>query len=170
MKLLALDLTDKAAREALRARLSLVLPEERLRDLMPEAPNAPVMGLPEFSEVFPGVAPRPVTPAARHPLDPVPVPGLGGASNAFAAAGSRTGSGASLLATDPHLGLTAPSIWMLARMDLVEGPVMGGDGPRHSRGADRPQRRSRLGPDRELSRRPGHLSSRSSTRRMRTNT
>jgi len=36
MKLLALDLTDKAAREALRARLSLVLPEERLRDLMPE--------------------------------------------------------------------------------------------------------------------------------------
>ncbi|HMQ91927.1 MAG TPA: penicillin acylase family protein [Amaricoccus sp.] len=125
LKLLALDLTDKAAREALRARLSLVLPEERLRDLMPEAPNPPVMGLPEFSQMFPGVAPQPVKLAARHPLDPVPRPGFGGGSNAFAAAGSRTGSGASLLATDPHLGLTAPSIWLLARMDLAEGPVMG---------------------------------------------
>jgi penicillin amidase len=42
---------------------------------------------------------------------------------------SRAAGGAPLLATDPHLGLTAPSIWMLARMDLAEGPVMGGTIP-----------------------------------------
>ena len=124
-KLMALQLTDKAAMETLRARLSLAVPPERLRDILPDAPNAPVMGLPEFSQLFPDVRPAPVSVAARSPLDPVPRPGLAGASNAFAAAGSRAAGGAPLLATDPHLGLTAPSIWMLARMDLESGPVMG---------------------------------------------
>ncbi len=131
MKLMALQLTDKAAREALRARLSLVLPRERLRDILPDAPNRPRLGLPEFAELFPDVAPRPVQAAelARHPLYPLAPPGLAGASNAFAAAGRRSGAGAPLLANDPHLGLTAPSIWMLARLDLAEGPVMGGTMP-----------------------------------------
>jgi penicillin G amidase len=125
-KLMALQLTDKAAMETLRARLSLALPPDRLRDILPDAPNAPIMGLPEFSELFPD-APRdmPVRLAARSPLDPVARPGSAGASNAFAAEGRRTTGGAPLLATDPHLGLTAPSIWMLARLDLEAGPVMG---------------------------------------------
>ena len=131
MKLMALQLTDKAAREALRARLSLVLPPDRLRDIQPEVPNAPVLGLPEFADLFPEVEPRPLRTAEldRHPLDPLRPPGMAGASNAFAATGGRTGAGASLLANDPHLGLTAPSIWMLARLDLAEGPVMGGTIP-----------------------------------------
>lgn len=129
MKLMALQLTDQAARETRRARLALVLPEERLRDILPDAPNAPVMGLPQFTDLFPGIEPGPMQSAARHPLDPLRPPGLAGASNVFAANASRTGTGASLLASDPHLGLTAPSIWMLARMDLAEGPVMGGTMP-----------------------------------------
>ncbi|HRO11586.1 penicillin acylase family protein [Amaricoccus sp.] len=124
-KLMALQMTDKAAMETLRARLSLALPQERLRDILPDSPNAPLMGLPQFSELFPGATPQPVIEAARHPFDPLPRPGLAGASNAFAAMGRRTAGGAPLLATDPHLGLSAPSIWMLARMDLAEGPVMG---------------------------------------------
>lgn len=131
MKLMALQLTDKAAQEALRARLSLVLSPERLGDILPDVPNAPVLGLPEFSALFPDAAPRPLQSAelGRHPLDPLRPPDFAGASNAFAATGRRTGAGASLLANDPHLGLTAPSIWMLARMDLAEGPVMGGTMP-----------------------------------------
>ena len=92
-----------------------------------------------------------------HPLDPVARPGLAGASNAFAAMGRRTAGGAPLLATDPHLGLSAPSIWMLARMDLAEGPVMGATIPGIPAVHRRAQRRSRLGADRELSRRPGPL-------------
>jgi penicillin amidase len=128
-KLFALQLTDKAAMETLRARLSLALPLERLRDILPDSPNAPMMGLPEFSEVFPGATGRPIVEAARHPLDPVALPRLAGASNAFAAEGRRTAGGAPLLGTDPHLGLSAPSIWMLARLDLATGPVMGGTIP-----------------------------------------
>lgn len=125
-KLVALQLTDKASMETLRARLSLALPPERLRDILPDSPDAPVMALPQFSELFPD-APAPDRFAAltRNPLDPVPLPGFGGASNAFAAGGARTSAGAPLLATDPHLPLSAPSIWMLARMDLSTGPVIG---------------------------------------------
>ena len=123
-KLIALQLSDKAAMETLRARLSLVLPAARVADILPDSPTAPVMALPKFSELFPD-APRTTELAARSPFDPVPLPGFGGASNAFAAEGSRTSAGAPLLATDPHLPLTAPSIWMLARMDLASGPVIG---------------------------------------------
>ncbi len=125
-KLFALQLTDKASMETLRARLSLTLAPERLRDILPDSPNAPIMGLPQFSDLFPGLSQAPVVAAsAPSPLDPVARPGMAGASNAFAAIGRRTTGGAPLLATDPHLPLTAPSIWMLARMDLGSGPVMG---------------------------------------------
>jgi penicillin amidase len=125
-KLMALQLTDKAVRETLRAKLLLNLSPERARDLTPDAPNAPLMGLPDFGAPLP---PHPARRAARHPLDPVPAAGRAGASNAFAAAGARAAGGAPLLATDPHLALSAPSVWMLARMDLAEGPVMGGTIP-----------------------------------------
>lgn len=125
-KLMALQLTDKAERETLRAALSLRLPPERLRDILPESPNAPIMGLPQFSEAFPDAPRGGWRTAAGGPVPPV---GLAGASNAFAAMGKRTAGGAPLLASDPHLGLTAPSIWMLARMDLAEGPVIGGTIP-----------------------------------------
>ena len=129
-KLMALQLTDKAALETLRARLSLRLPPERLRDILPDSPNAPVMGLPEFSQAFPTLPPAPAQAGGRAaPARPGAAAGLAGASNAFAAMGERAAGGAPLLATDPHLPLTAPSIWMLARMDLAEGPVIGGTIP-----------------------------------------
>lgn len=128
-KFLALQLTDKASRETLRMRLALLLPAERLADILPEAPNAPVMALPEFAELLPRPDRAGARVVARHPLDPVPPPMLAGASNAFAATGSRAAGGAPLLANDPHLRLTAPSIWMLARMDLADGPVIGGTIP-----------------------------------------
>jgi penicillin G amidase len=125
-KLVAFQLTDKAGMETLRAQLSLRLPEERLRDVLPDAANPPTMALPDYARLFPGATFAAAgTQPDRHPLDPVPEPGLGGASNAFAAAARRAAGGAPLLAADPHLPLTAPSIWMLARMDLAEGPVIG---------------------------------------------
>lgn len=163
LKLMALQLTDKAARETLRAQLLVTIPPERVRDLMPDSPNAPRLGLPDFGAAAaparardhaaatqagardPGQEPaagpardrsagawRPAAaeaPRPRHPLDPTAPIGLAGASNAFAAGPARTAGGAPLLATDPHLGLTAPSIWMLARLDLASGPVIGGTIP-----------------------------------------
>ena len=56
-------------------------------------------------------------------------PELAGASNAWAAGIDRSAAGATLLANDPHLGLTAPTIWYLARMELQTGGVIGGTIP-----------------------------------------
>ena len=39
------------------------------------------------------------------------------ASNAWAVAGARTASGLPVLASDPHLALTAPGLWYLARLE-----------------------------------------------------
>jgi len=130
-KLVALQLTDKASLETLRAQLSLRLPEERLRDILPDAAQPPVMGLPDYGALFPDLPmpEAPPEPPIRHALYPVAEPGMAGASNAFAASAHRAAGGAPLLATDPHLPPSAPSIWMLARMDLAEGPVIGGTIP-----------------------------------------
>jgi penicillin G amidase len=124
-KLMALRMTDKAARETLRARVSLRVPQERVRDLFPDAVGAPVMALPDTSTLFRNPKQDQGEPKPRHALYPIPEVGLGGASNAFAAASRRTATGAPLLASDPHLPLTAPSIFYLARLDLESGPVMG---------------------------------------------
>ncbi len=128
-KLMAFQLTDMAEREVLRAELSLRLSPERLRDLLPE-PEGATIELPNFASLFPDstfaeVEPRP----QRHPLNPQMPRGQTGASNAFAADASRAAANAPLLANDPHLALYAPSFWMLARLELASGPVIGGTIP-----------------------------------------
>ena len=126
MKLMALQLTDKAATESLRAQLLLRLPPERVEDLLPRAPEA-VMALPDYAGSL-GVERWDTAAAApRHPtaLSPESLPGLAGASNAFAAAPERAAAGASLLASDPHLKLTAPGQMYLARLELAAGGVVG---------------------------------------------
>ncbi len=50
-----------------------------------------------------------------------PTPG----SNNWVVDGGHTRSGRPLLANDPHLGLSAPGIWYLARLALAEGDVVG---------------------------------------------
>lgn len=48
-----------------------------------------------------------------------------GASNAWALTGGRTAAGAPLLAADPHLWLSAPDIWFLARLESPLFNVIG---------------------------------------------
>lgn len=55
------------------------------------------------------------------------VEGMG--SNNWALAGSRTISGKPLLANDPHLGLTAPSLWYLAHLSAPGLNVVGATMP-----------------------------------------
>ncbi len=129
-KLLSLQLATHLEREVQRARASLVLTPERLADLLPDDPSAGVAALPEFATLFPGVMPDFSAPASRVALAPaVPGIGLAGASNAWAAAPSRSAKQGSLLATDPHMGLSAPASFYLARLDLAAGPIIGGTIP-----------------------------------------
>ena len=121
VKLMALRLTPHLANEALRARLSLVLPPERVRDILPDAPGEGVADLPDYAAIVPGA--RPALAAIRtddHPLSPLKTRAFAGASNAWAAGPGRSSSGRALLANDPHLGLSAPAIWYLARLQVAD--------------------------------------------------
>lgn len=130
LKLMALQLSGHLEEEVLRARTSLLLSPERVADILPDAPGAGTAALPRYAELVKDV---PFYLAdSRMPFDPLspvkPLP-LAGASNAWAAGVSRSATGSTLLANDPHLGLTAPSIWYLARLELSTGGVIGGTIP-----------------------------------------
>lgn len=127
IKLMAVQLSGHLADEVLRARTSLMLNDPaRLADILPDVPGDGIAALPEYSALFPGL-PRYAqgTDMPDSPLSPFPERGLAGASNAWSAAPSRSASGGTLLANDPHLGLTAPGIWYLARLELAKGGVIG---------------------------------------------
>ncbi|WP_299946378.1 penicillin acylase family protein [uncultured Ruegeria sp.] len=127
MKLMSLQLSGHLADEVLRARTSLILNDPtRLADILPDVPGPGIAALPEYAVLFPNL-PRYAhgTPMPDTPLSPFPRRGLAGASNAWTAAPSRSASGGTLLANDPHLGFTAPGIWYLARLELAKGGVIG---------------------------------------------
>lgn len=131
VKVMGLQLSGHLIEEVLRARTSIALDDpRRLLDILPDSPGTGVAALPEYTFLFPTVpryAEADRTPT--HPLMPVQLRGLAGASNGWAAATNRSASGGTLLANDPHLGFTAPTIWYLARMELTSGGVIGGTIP-----------------------------------------
>lgn len=129
LKLMAFRNTAQGEAEVLRARLSL-LSEDWARDLMPDIPGAGVAALPPYASLVPGV-PRSYAALTRpaDPLTPVPSLTFAGASNAWAAAPSRSAAGGSLLANDPHIDFSAPSLWYLARLELQSGGVIGATVP-----------------------------------------
>jgi penicillin amidase len=129
VKLMALQLSAHLEAEVLRAQVSLILPPDRLADLLPDVPGPGVAALPEYAFLVPGVRYAATAPSPRDPLSPLNPPRLAGASNAWAAAISRSATGSTLLASDPHLGLSAPSVWYLARLELSSGGVIGGTIP-----------------------------------------
>jgi penicillin G amidase len=132
LKLMAVQMSGHIQQEVLRARVALALDEDRLRDILPDAPGTGVAALPEYAALFDAartdfaaLAPLP----EADPLSPVAPPGMAGASNAWAAAPARAAAGGTLLANDPHLGFSAPTIWYLARLELESGGVIGGTIP-----------------------------------------
>ncbi len=131
LKLMALQLSAHLENEVKRAQLSLVLAPERLADILADDPNPAVAALPEYSGLMPGPFPLPQPKMAYldDPLSPFHSRDFAGASNAWAAMPGKSAAGGSLLANDPHLGLTAPSIWYLARLQLPTGGVIGGTIP-----------------------------------------
>jgi penicillin amidase len=127
IKLMALQNSGHLENEVLRARTSLMLNDAaRLADILPDAPGTGVAALPEYASLFPNL-PRYAGSIEMpdDPLSPFPRRGLAGASNAWSAAPSRSASGGTLLANDPHTGFTAPTLWYLARLELVKGGVIG---------------------------------------------
>lgn len=126
LKLMAFEMSGQLQNEVLRARTSLMLPAARVADILPDAPGSAVAALPQYASLVPGV-PRyaAADPVASDPLSPVRPADMAGASNAWVAAISRSTTGSTLLANDPHFSLSAPSIWYLARLELGAGGVIG---------------------------------------------
>jgi penicillin amidase len=132
IKLMALQLSGHMSAEIKRARTSLALPDPaRLIDILPDAPGSGVAALPSYASLFDADLPRfaMTDDVPADPLSPFRSFELAGASNAWAAAAQRSANGGTLLASDPHLGFSAPTIWYLARMQLSAGGVIGGTIP-----------------------------------------
>ncbi|NNE86779.1 MAG: penicillin acylase family protein [Silicimonas sp.] len=126
-KLMALRLAGHMQTEVLRARTMLMLSDDRVADILPDTPGPGIAALPDYASLFdaPLLRIAQSIPMPDDPLSPFPARGFAGASNAWAAAPDRAAAGATLLANDPHLGFSAPSIWYLARLELQSGGVIG---------------------------------------------
>ena len=127
IKLMGLQLASHLDSEVMRAEMSLLLPPSRVKDILPDAPGQAIAALPQYSAVVPGVVPGIPKRMAelRDPLSPFRMADLAGASNAWAAMPGRSAAGGAILANDPHLGFTAPTVWYLARLHLKSGDVIG---------------------------------------------
>jgi penicillin G amidase len=118
-KIEAYQLSQNFKLKLLRARLTAKLGEERANWLFPAARlGDPITTLPAISD----------THASGDSIDDElgALTGIGkGASNEWVVAGSRTLTGKPILANDPHLELSAPILWYLARVVTPEGSVKG---------------------------------------------
>ena len=126
LNLQAIDLAGHADDETLRARAANTVSLTRLKDLMPVDPSGgialPFVGASAMNN---GPSKNVGETAAENRISWFTRNGRAGASNVWAAAPSRTAGKASLLANDPHLAFSAPSIWMLARLEFSGGGVIG---------------------------------------------
>jgi len=118
-KIEAYQLSRNYKIKLLRARLSRKLGSEQENWLFPNArPGDPITTLPTKSDAH----------ANGKNIDEElgALTGIGeGASNEWVIAGPRTLTGKPILANDPHLELSAPILWYLARVVTPEGSVKG---------------------------------------------
>lgn len=122
-RLMALQLSGNWTEEILRARVARRLTPAQVADLWPAYPaDAPVV----LAEIAADLNRLPlrdlgaVLPWELAPKD---------ASNVWALAGGLTASGKPILANDPHLALSAPGQWYLARIETPERTRAGATAP-----------------------------------------
>ncbi|UFN50772.1 penicillin acylase family protein [Roseomonas sp. OT10] len=119
-KLMGLYLSGNWRTELERARLAPILPPDRLEELWPADASS---GRAEVAALDAGPLDRLLAALPRFPED-APLPET--ASNAWAVAAERSATGGALLASDPHLGFSAPVLWYLARIELPGGRFLAG--------------------------------------------
>lgn len=154
-KVMALDLAREWSRDLMRLRMSEFLAPERILDFYtpyrgdkprgvqlpdpssptpagerptPDADVDPTAGS-ERGSPLPGVSASPAHRLAAVAGFALPPPsGLSG-SNSWAVAGAKSTTGKPLLANDPHLGLTVPSVWYFAHLSWPDRDVVGATFP-----------------------------------------
>ncbi len=129
LKLMAVRSSNHLQTDILRARTSLGVGSDLMRDIMPDDPSAGMMAMPEYASLFPNPSAPLAAVPIRNAMDSVSPREFVPASNAWAAGPSRTAAKASILAADPHNALSAPGFWSLARLELSGGGVIGATVP-----------------------------------------
>ncbi len=127
--MMAWDLGGNWGSELLRMRLALSMPVERINELLPPYPGDKPLVTTDYAALFRSLKLDPTL--ATQALAAAPESGVEGAgSNNWVLAGLHTTSGHPLLANDPHLKLSAPALWYIARLDApglhVAGATMPG--------------------------------------------
>lgn len=101
----------------------------RWREDLARATMLPLAGAAKMNELWPGIADQTTSSVMDGDLPPLFHPAPKGASNAWAVAPHKSKSGAALLAGDPHLGLSIPGIWYVARLKAGNRIIEGGTTP-----------------------------------------
>ncbi|HET7792183.1 MAG TPA: penicillin acylase family protein [Rhizobacter sp.] len=126
--MMAWDLGANWSAELLRLRLSLKLPVERINELLPPYPGDKPLATADYAALFRGLGLS--GSIGQQALNAAPESGVEGVgSNNWVVHGSHTESGKPLLANDPHLKLSAPALWYLARIDAPGFKVAGATMP-----------------------------------------
>ncbi len=126
IKMMSVTLGANARDEVMRlafARLGLT--SQDMSDLLPPNPNDDPPPLPDMASLL-GLDTGPLQPVSENqqaggPFLPIDLSAPRGASNNWVVSGDRTSTGGPIVANDPHLGLTAPSIWYLAHVRVTDG-------------------------------------------------
>lgn len=125
--MMAWDLGANWGSELLRMRLARQLPVARIDELLPPtAPGDKPLPVADYPALYRrlGLAAAPLQTGALAPWWPLSgVEGVG--SNNWVVDGAHSATGAPLLANDPHLKLTAPTLWYLARLEAPGYKVAG---------------------------------------------
>ena len=122
-KMVALVLSVNMGEELLRAHLEQVLDAQQLADIYPAYPHPDTHGLGEWSDLYASIPWDAAWRALSMRGD------RGNGSNNWVVAGSRSATGKSVLANDPHLRLAVPSVWYLAHLVAPGLDVIGATVP-----------------------------------------
>jgi penicillin amidase len=109
VKLMAWDLSGNMSAELQRARLATRLDAKQIEEFLPPYPGDGPVALPDLRALYQDL------PLERM-LAELPMGDAANGSNNWVVSGARSATGKPLLANDPHLGLTAPSVWYFAQI------------------------------------------------------
>ena len=113
LKGMAMELSGNAFTEAARAQLVSVLGRRSVEDFFPPFSDAP---LPSYLDMLYG---------ATRTGEVSGVPDITASDN-WAVDGAHSVTGKPLLANDPHLGFSIPSVWYLAHLSFGDEDIVGG--------------------------------------------
>jgi penicillin amidase len=128
VKMMAWDLGGNWRSELLRLRLSKTLPNARLHELLPPYPGETYPELPDLRQLYGGLERDTVrlangdSPYFSHlqmrKIGKIGTVPIYAGSNSWVVSGAKSATGKPLLANDPHLALSAPSVWYFAQLSV----------------------------------------------------